>query len=427
MRNILTIGALTMALSACSQLDRNAPNRAGSLQSDQKAIGEADSQALAKAEGDLTESILPTLIADAEPNDNIFISPVSLTQAFGLAWLGANGETRSAIGTALGWQGLGQPVAKLGAYKQGLTRTGDDKVTLGIANALWVTDRFPLLPSYLEAARTDLGAKPESVNFGGAPEAAAKKINAWVAKETNDRIKSIVASDSFNTDTVSVLTNAVYFNGKWTNPFIDGSQGDFTSANGSVQRLYLMEKVGSLTYAETDGWQAAALPYGDTGRFRMEVYLPPVGETLIGPGSWTKTSWLKRQSNALTSAIQQKVLLRLPRFEIDYGKSMNAAFKAAGMAVAFDKDRADFSRMAEVKPLFISEVAHATFLRVDELGTEAAAATAITMSTTSLPDYSNIPKMIVDRPFVVALRDTTTGSLLFYGRIANPKAAEAAK
>ncbi len=131
--------------------------------------------------------------------------------------------------------------------------------------------------------------------------------------------------------------------------------------------------------------------------------------------------------SGLDSAKQQEVLFRLPRFKISFAESMNDAFKAAGMAIAFDRDKADFSRMAKIKPLFISEVAHATFLRVDEKGTEAAAATAIGMTTESAPDYSRIPNMIVDRPFLVALRDTKTGSLLLYGRIADPEPIDQAR
>jgi serpin B len=225
-----------------------------------------------------------------------------------------------------------------------------------------------------------------------------------------------------------VLTNAVYFKGEWQAPFVDGADGTFTSANGTRKPIYLMERVAPMQYRETDEGQAVALPYGE-GRFVMEVFLPRNASVL---SRWEQQlhglAFFAGEQGSdgrfdLSAEKTATILLRLPRFEARFNESVNTALADAGMPCAFRQGCSDFTGISAL-PMKIDRVAHATFLRVDEQGTEAAAATAITIiATGSRTPQRSIPRMIVDRPFLVTIRDRASGALLFFGRISDPAAA----
>ena len=192
-----------------------------------------------------------------------------------------------------------------------------------------------------------------------------------------------------------VLTNAVYFLGRWSSIF------------------------------EED-----ARPYGVQQRFRMELMLPPQGELLKGAG-WYQPERLAALTRALDQQVDYgEVNVRIPCFMVDYSASMNDAFKAAGMPDAFNVDKADFKAIGEFegKNVFINRIAHATYLKVDEEGTVAAAVTAVIMDAAAeAPEPKPIPQFIADRPFLLAIRDTKTGALLFFGRISDPEEAPVAE
>ena len=430
MKTIALTALPSLLLAACSgaALDPAPPSDREPASSARAPTGEpATTQALAAAETVLTGKLMPALIAEAKPNDNVFIAPVSLSQAFGLAWLGAEGETREEIGATMGWQGLANPAGGALAYVEALEDTGDEEVRLGVANRLWVTNAYPLKPSYLAAVKRDYRAEPGALDFGGNPGGAADAINGWVSEETEGLIKQIVKPEQFDGNTVTVLTNAVFFDGQWTVPFGGGGERPFTRGDGTKAPFYLMYRDGPMPFVEADGWQGVALPYGKSKRYRMDVYLPPEGQLLTGTGAWLSSDWIAKMGAALDDAPEREIELRMPRFEIAWNGSMNAAFKAAGMIVPFDRSRADFKPMVEVsgRNAFIDSVSHATFLKVDEKGTKAAGATAIEVTVESATLY--FAEMTVDRPFLVALRDTKTGSLLFFGRISDPQPTEAAR
>ena len=225
--------------------------------------------------------------------------------------------------------------------------------------------------------------------------------------------------------TAAVLTNAVWFKADWTSPFEDGVQGEFTRGDGSKVPIYMMERLGSMHYRETRDGQAVVLPYGKSQRFVMEVFLPRDAQTLR---KWEQNlhalSFMLADEGSdakfdLGAATAQTILLRLPRFEARFDESVKDALIAAGMPCAFAEDCADFLGMAKA-PLKIDDVAHATFLRVDEEGTEAAAVTAVKIVVTGARIVSDVPEMIVDRPFLVSIRDRASGALIFFGRIADP-------
>ena len=227
-----------------------------------------------------------------------------------------------------------------------------------------------------------------------------------------------------------VLTNAVYFLGRWSSIFEEDAQPyPFTRGDGSKTTIAQMEQTSYFRFAEVDGWKAVALPYGEQQRFRMELMLPPQGELLKGAG-WYQPERLAALTRALDQQVDYgEVNVRIPCFMVDYSASMNDAFKAAGMPDAFNVDKADFKAIGEFegKNVFINRIAHATYLKVDEEGTVAAAVTAVIMDAAAeAPEPKPIPQFIADRPFLLAIRDTKTGALLFFGRISDPEEAPVA-
>ena len=378
----------------------------------------------------LAARLYPKLAESAKPNDNLFISPLSLSEGLGLALPGARGQTESEMRDLLGWNAAGRTELLIKGYDRALTRTGDDKVALSVANALWLSDKLSFAPDYLRAATDGFGATEQQVDFGGDPTGSADTINGWVSDQTRKRITKIVDANGFNDLTAAVLTNAVWFKADWSVPFEDGSIGVFTRGDGTTMPIYMMERIAPMAYRETCEGQAVQLPYGKDGRFTTEVFLPKDMAILL---KWERDldglsfNLATRGSDArfdLGATKKQEILLRLPRFEARFDDSVKAALIAAGMPCAFSDSCADFGAMANA-PLSIDDVAHATFLRVDEKGTEAAAATATKIVVTGSRRLTDdLPRMIVDRPFLVTIRDRASEALIFFGRIPNPTSLE---
>lgn len=385
-------------------------------------------KALARADDQLAAHIFPQLLGEAGANDNIVISPVSLSQALGMVYLGAGGNTKTEMANVLGWSGITNPGQTARAFKDGLTNTGDKEVTLAIANQMWASAALPMKAGYTDAVALNYGVRPQMLDLEK-NEAAADHINDWTADNTDDHIKQIVTAQQLSGDTVMVLTNAVYFLGRWSQIFgADARPYPFTRGDGGKATIAQMEQTGYYRFTEANGWKAVALYYGETHRFRMELMLPPQGELLNGAG-WYDAQRFEALRQGLNKAEPDDVKVRIPRFMVDYSKSMNDAFKAAGMADAFSVDLADFKAIGECegKNVVISQIAHATYLKVDEEGTVAAAVTAAAMdAAASAPEPKPIPEFIADRPFLLAIRDTQTGALLFFGRISDPVEAPVA-
>jgi len=352
----------------------------------------------------------------AQKRENVFLSPLSASLVLGMAMNGAAGETYAAMRDALGLERA--DTAQINdAYRGiiGLLRTLDPAVETQIANSVWYRQGFAFEASFLETARRYYDAEVRGLDF--ASPAALQTINQWVARSTKGRIEEIV--ERIEPNDVMFLINAVYFKGSWTQAF-DPKQtrnAPFTLADGSTVEVPMMHREGArFRHGGGDGFEVAELPYG-RGAYAMTILLPEAGRDVDAfVAELTPERWAE-----ITATLADATMdLALPKWRLEYERELNDALKALGMAPAFAPDRADFSRMAQVAPrrLFISAVKQKTFVEVDEQGTEAAAATSVGMRVTSLA-----PSFRADRPFVVAIRERLTGTIVFLGKVADPRPA----
>jgi serpin B len=348
------------------------------------------------------------------PSENIFFSPASVALALALAANGARGATWRAFAQALdlGAADLEQ-LNRAGADTLRALGQADPQVELAIANSLWVRQGWALDPEFARRCATYYGAEAANLDF--ASPRAADTINSWVAQRTHHKIERIV--EQIGGDARLFLINAIYFKGRWSRPFDPRltTAGSFTPAGRAARPHPLMTQRGSFRYAERAEFQAVSLPYGG-GRLAMEIFLPAPRSSLAALcAALDDTSWRRWQ----TQFSDTEGLVQLPRFRLAYAASLNEPLKALGLEVAFGAG-ADFGGMLQPpQPLCIDEVRHKAFVEVNEAGTEAAAVTSIGMQRATFMPKKTF-RMVVDRPFLCAIRDTLTGTLLFLGAITDP-------
>jgi serpin B len=357
-------------------------------------------------------------LSKKDGDKNIFISPASVALALALANNGANGETQKAIATVLGTPSLDlQQANSAYANLQGLLRNADPKVRLDIANSLWARQGFELKPDFVQRAQQFFEAQATSLNFDD--PASANQINDWVRQNTQDKIPKII-EPPIPSDMVVFLINAIYFKGNWAKPFEITRTQDlpFNLLNGQQKTVPMMHRNGKMDYLRGEGFQAISLPYGD-GFLSMVIVLPDEGVNLDAfRATLNSENWATWQ--ALFASRTGN--LALPKFKLEYSTALNNALQTMGMSIAFDPQQADFSGLGQTPPnLYISSVAHKTFVEVNEEGTEAAAVTSISVGITSIQPEDEPFNMIVDRPFFVAIQDNQTGAILFSGVIVEPK------
>jgi serine protease inhibitor len=350
---------------------------------------------------------------------NVIVSPLSVSLALAMTYNGAAGATQAAMGQTLA---ISSPKDKdLNHANRELLNTleqADSSVKMEIANALWAQSGFQINPQFLKLSADFYDAAVASLDFSQDPAKAADQINAWVKRETHGKIPTIVRRPDPNTRLI--LTDAVYFKGRWTSPFDKKATrpGKFHLADGSSVDTPMMAQSGRYPYFDTDTFQAIRLPYGN-GRFAMYVFLPRKTAGLPElMGSLDLAHW----SDWIGRLRERQGRIVLPRLELNYDSSLNDALKSMGMAVAFDAAKADFSRIhPPPPPLFIGDVEHKTYVKVDEEGTEAAAATsvgivAMNMAVPQAPPF----EMIVDHPFFCAVAERQSGVVLFAGLVTTP-------
>ncbi len=353
-------------------------------------------------------------VSGEQPEGNVVVSPLSVAMALGMTYNGAAGTTKEAMESTLQFYGMTRiEINESFESLISLLTHLDTAVELSIANSIWYRSSFQVKQDFLEINRDMFSAEIAGVDFDN-PSTAAD-INNWVSDRTNGKIEAII-SPPISPLTMLLLINAVYFNGTWTTQFDEQKTTDqpFHLADGSTVDVPLMQSDQPLPYFENDVLQAAELPYGNE-LFRMLVILPRENTDVDSVIQRLDTeSW-----RGIIGGLNVKPgHLYLPKFEIDYKTTLNSALSALGMAAAFDPGAADFASIADEDDLHISEVLHKTYLSVDERGTEAAAATGVTIGLTSVGPEEF--RMRIDRPFFFVIRDSHSGSMLFTGRISDP-------
>ena len=352
---------------------------------------------------DLLREATRNLPADS----NAFLSPLSASMALGMALNGANGETFDSMQATLRLSGMTEADINQG-YKDliALLLGLDSRTEMRIANSMWGDQRLTLLPAFVDAGKMFFDAEVSTLDFSS--PTAVSIINDWVSRKTNKRIPTLL--EEIRAEEVLFLINAIYFKGKWRDAFEvkNTVDGPFQAADGRSRTAKLMSQTDTLRYHETAEYQAVDLLYGN-GAFAMTVLLPQPGHTPVellagmNPEKW----------NELTGRFHtEKINLMLPRFRLEYSRQLEHDLTTLGMGIAFDDSRADLYRIADVRPdrLYITRVDQKTFVEVNEEGTEAAAATSVGIGVTSAP-----PSMVVDRPFMFAIRERLSGTIVFLG------------
>lgn len=357
-------------------------------------------------------------LAAANSGKNVFLSPYSISTALAMTYAGARGETEKQMAQALQF-GLPQKdlhPAFSSLMKSMESGTKGKKYKLHIANALWGQQGRKLLPEFLDIAKGQYEGGYREVNFRRDPEASRKTINAWVEERTNKLIKDLLGKNDITELTVLVLTNAIYFKGNWLTQFKKEQTKEapfFVKPETSIP-VPMMRQEGAFGYAEVDGTQILELPYaGDD--LSMLVLLPN------GDVREAEQLLARRSMPDLRSLLETKTVeVFLPKYKLQERYSLSQALQDLGMVDAFDEMRADFSGMTGQKELYVSRVIHQANVDVNEEGTEAAAATAVVMSTKSV---RNVTVFRADRPFLFTIMHKPTGSILFLGRVMKPAGA----
>jgi serine protease inhibitor len=354
-------------------------------------------------------------ISNSEQNKNVFISPFSVSMAFGMALNGANGTTLDSLKKALGDAGVSLDDIN-NSYKNisAVLTNIDTKVVFQNANSIWYRDGFPVQQKFIDDNKNYFDAEVNGLDF--AQPSAVQTINGWVNTKTQGKIPTIITE--IPEDMVMYLINAIYYKGTWTYQFDQKDTKDttFTCADGSTVSCKLMNQEATFAYYADANMQVIDLPYGDRA-FSMTIIMPSSNTSIDQFASaLTQNQW----NTIIGQLDSSEVVLSLPKFKLEYSKKLNDELIAMGMGLAFS-DLADFTRINPLGGLTFSEVLHKTFVEVNEEGTEAAAVTAIGIGVTSIEEPTN--RMCIDHPFIFAIREHQSGTILFIGKIVNPVAS----
>ncbi len=356
---------------------------------------------------------------------NLFFSPYSISLALAMTYAGARGNTEREMAQAMGFQlpqdqlhpafrALSQELASRAQDQGALPDDKGEPFRLHIANSLWGQQGHPFLPEFLDLPKEEYGAGIQLVSFAQA-EAARETINRWVSTETQGKITDLIQPEVLDRSTRLVLANAVYFRASWEGRFERGHTvpGPFTLLDGGKVTVPLMHQSIYGRAAEGEGWQAVELPYRGR-KVAMLIVVPSAGTF-----SQFEMSLTPEAVQAILSALKvQDVNVTLPRFGCTSSFQLDEALIALGMRDAFGGG-ADFSGMDGMRVLSIGAAVHRGMVNVNEEGTEAAAATAVltVCSARTKPPL----EVKVDRPFLFLIRDIPTGTILFMGRVVDPR------
>ena len=412
MKRLFTILALGILLTAASCQQENVDN------GEPKTINLDEKSALLIEADNAFGLEIFQKIRENSAEENIMISPLSISVALAMAYNGADGDTKTEMEKTLKLYGL-TPAEINASYKQLIAalQSVDEKVVFELANAIFNKNGFAVKPDFLEINKNNYDAEVSSLDFDS--PLAVETINNWVATKTHDKILSII--DRLNPEDRMVLLNAVYFNGIWKTEFEkEGTKlRYFTMKNGNSVEVPMMNKEDKLEYTSNSLFEAVKLPYGK-GQYNMIVMLPSINKNSQNIINELSAENLKKWATEFKT--EEHVVVTMPRFKFAFETGLNEVLKEMGMPKAFS-EQADFTKISDKEDLFISSVRHKSFIDVNENGTEAAAVTSVTIGTTSAGPGDSIQKIYftVDKPFVFAITEKDTGAILFMGEVQNPE------
>ena len=366
----------------------------------------------------------------AASNDgNLIVSPYSVSLALAMTYAGAEGDTAEQMAQALTFaidrDELPAAFRSLtdDLVDRGTAEADKDKQvtarTLSVANALWGEQTFPFDESFTDLLADEYDAPMNLVDFKKDPEGAREEINAWVAKKTNNRIENIVPEGFITEAARLVLANAIWFYGAWRYQFDpeNTEAAPFHLLDGETVDVPFMNEHEDFSHASSSTYEAVELPYEGSG-FSLLVVMPETD----GFDDFEQSLHAGVLEDIARNLERTDMRLAFPSFEFEFGAQLSDALAALGMVDAFEAGVADFSGMigeGTDEKLFISSILHKAFIKLDENGTEAAAATVVIMEGAATAPTDPI-EVTIDRPFLFAIRDTETGTLLFLGRVLNP-------
>ena len=392
---------------------QNAQNVSGS---------ESSVESVIDANNNFAFDIYEKLTSENSEDDNLFLSPFSISSAFALTYEGAKGETADQIGSVFYFPDNIENLRNgYLDFNTGIN-AGDPEYDLEVANALWAEETYQFLEDYINTAETYYSAETTNLDFINQPEESRVTINDWVAEKTNNKIEDLIPEGMIDSLTRLVITNAIYFKGTWVLQFDENmtAEADFTTPSGEIVTVDMMKRTDDdaiYGYAETDDLQVLEMPYeNETGKkLSMIVLLPKDNDLQEAEDALNEGEF----EEIVGSIESQQVKVYFPKFKLETEYLLSDTLIDMGMPAAFTS-AADFSGMDGATGLYISDVVHKAFIEVNEEGTEAAAATAVVFAKGMSPEEETIPVFRADHPFIFMIQDDETGNILFIGRISNP-------
>lgn len=359
--------------------------------------------------------------------ENLVVSPASVSTALTMTWGGAKNETAAQMKKVLAFEGEPPAIMETSGKLAAALTNPSRPVTFRIANQLFGEKTYTFDAGYLSSTEKAFGAPIERVDFIEGFEPARVHINGWVESKTEKRIKDLIPPRAIDKETRLVLVNAIYFLGDWSEPFEKDSTRPMPFTTGGSKKVDVptMNRTGSFNIASKDGVTALELPYKG-GDMSMMIIVPDAADGIAA----AQKSLTADSLSALASAMKpERVWASIPKFEVNPSESvpLKDVLSALGMPIAFDRDKADFTGIAnppeKAERLVISQVFHKAFIKVDEKGTEAAAATSVNMARAGSAAPAKPREFKADRPFLFVIKDNASGLVLFMGRVMNPAAS----
>jgi len=411
---ILALIFIAVMLSSCKKSNIDEPSQEEPYQ--QKIFLNEKAKAVVNADNTFGIKLFKELNEESETEENIIISPLSVSIALGMTYNGADGETKEAMENTLELQGLS--VEEINeSYKiliDELTSV-DPKVTMNIPNSIWYRHTFDVLQDFININQNYFYAKVSPLNFND--PASVGIINNWVAESTNQKIPEII--DYIDPAAIMFLINAVYFNGTWVYEFDEQNTEPetFYLANGTTKQVDMMKQETNLNYFNNDIFRAVELNYGSSN-FSMVILLPKENYT---PDNIIEQMNTENWTNWMSGFSEKNIQFSLPKFKLEYEKRLNDALISLGMGIAFNHPCcANFSKINPDHDLFIGFVKHKTFIDVNEEGTEAAAVTIVGIFETS-NGGDNPYYFTVNKPFLFAIKERDTDAIIFIGKVMEPE------